>query len=65
MKLLVFCHAFVAYLVPDEVIEKAKAYDKLYHDLEGDDKEAIEFFEQIKKKYKPIYCGHLLTGIIG
>lgn len=65
MKLLVFCHAFEAYLVPDKVIEEAKKYDLKYHYEDGDQSDALQFFEEVKKKYKPILCGHLLTGSIG
>ena len=51
-------------MVPSEVIEVAKRRDRQYE--EGEDMDAaIEFFNEIQKRYNPIIIGHLLTGDIG
>ena len=47
------------------MIEKAKKFDRQYHYEDGNHSEALQFFEEVRKKYKPIFCGHLLTGSIG
>jgi len=62
MKLLVFCHANEAYMVPDKVCEQAKVHDMNYDECNDGFDDAVQFFADVKKKYKPIECGYLLTG---
>lgn len=62
MKLLIFCHSKVAYMLPNNLFEKIKKADR---DYENGDIEARKLIDEIKLKYKPIEIGHLLTGDIG
>jgi hypothetical protein len=67
MELIVFCHSEVAYLVPNHVAKKAKELDNRYHDEDSsqeEDDESVAFFKHIRETFKPIMCGHLLTGDI-
>lgn len=67
LQLLIFCHSGGAYFVPKELIEQSKIHDKNLNDSKDqrqiDDAEA--FFSLIRKSYKPIKVGYLLTGDIG
>ncbi len=67
-QLLVFAHQGLVYLVPHSIIEKAEYYDILYDSFKCTDEQLAEcqaFMDDVKKKYKPIAIGYLLTGDLG
>ena len=59
MKLLVFCHDSVAYLIPNHLFAQIKKADIEY---EKGNIDYPEILNEIKEKYQLIEVGHLLTG---